>query len=265
MELQNGTASMRMTSNADNQQLSSPLGRAPVQVHLVAPPLICWGLQRIVQSAGAPFLLVGCCSSLEEAQPLLERNAPDVVVLDLDDGYVFEDVARLYDRLRVKVLVLSSRTDFLHEVMKVGARGFLHKRETPGMLLKAIEALGAGEVFVSPAATDCFRNGEVQQALRTPGFEDDSSLTVRERQTIAAVTADAAEPIKVIASRLCMSEHTLRNHLTAIYSKLGVSGRLGLYAYATRQAPGRRTATGTPTGSVRPGGPLPQYQNRGSR
>jgi two-component system, NarL family, nitrate/nitrite response regulator NarL len=38
----------------------------------------------------------------------------------------------------------------------------------------------------------------------------------------------------VIASRLCISEHTLRNHLTSIYSKLGLSSRLDLYAYATR-------------------------------
>ncbi len=58
--------------------------------------------------------------------------------------------------------------------------------------------------------------------------------TLRERQTIAAMTSDAGAPGKVIADRLCISEHTLRNHLTSIYSKLGLSNRVDLYAYATR-------------------------------
>jgi DNA-binding CsgD family transcriptional regulator len=57
---------------------------------------------------------------------------------------------------------------------------------------------------------------------------------MRERQTIAAVSSDVAAPAKVIARKLCISEHTLRNHLTSIYSKLEVANRLDLYAYATR-------------------------------
>ncbi len=40
----------------------------------------------------------------------------------------------------------------------------------------------------------------------------------------------------MIASRLCISEHTLRNHLTSIYTKLQLSNRLDLYAYATRHS-----------------------------
>ena len=63
-----------------------------------------------------------------------------------------------------------------------------------------------------------------------------ATLTSRERQTIAAVASDASAPAKVIAERLCISEHTLRNHLTSIYGKLDVSSRLGLYAYATRHS-----------------------------
>jgi DNA-binding CsgD family transcriptional regulator len=61
-----------------------------------------------------------------------------------------------------------------------------------------------------------------------------ATLTARERQTIAAVAGDAAAPGKVLAGRLCISEHTLRNHLSAIYGKLGLSNRLDLYAYATK-------------------------------
>jgi two-component system nitrate/nitrite response regulator NarL len=217
----------------------------PVQVHLVAPPLVCWGLQRLVQTAGGGIMLVGCSSDLDEARPFLERNPPDVVVLDLDDGYGVDDLARLHEATRLKVLVLSSRAEsgFLHAVLDAGARGFLHKREAPAMLLKGVEAVGAGEVFASPACAERLFEAAAQHAARSPepGNHRIASLTARELQTIAAVTADSAQPVKVIAGKLCISEHTLRNHLTSIYSKLGVSGRLALYAYAKQHALNART------------------------
>jgi DNA-binding NarL/FixJ family response regulator len=219
---------------------SASLSGPPIQVHLIAPPLVCWGLQRLVQTAGAQFILVGCSDSLEEALPLMERHPPDVVVLDLDDGYSVDDVARIYDTMRLKVLALSSlaETSFLNSVLGAGARGVLHKREAPAILLKGIEAIGSGEVFVSKASTDRLFLAAAHHAARAPDSDHNkiASLTMRERQTIAAVTSDASVPVKVIASRLCISEHTLRNHLTSIYSKLGVCGRLGLYAYANQHA-----------------------------
>ncbi len=61
-----------------------------------------------------------------------------------------------------------------------------------------------------------------------------ASLTRRERQTIAALASDASAPGKLVAERLHISEHTLRNHLTSIYGKLAVSNRLALYAYAQK-------------------------------
>jgi DNA-binding NarL/FixJ family response regulator len=148
----------------------------------------------------------------------------------------------------VKILVLTSVVDpeLLTRALEAGARGVLHKREAPSALLRAIHAIGEGEVFATQAATNRLFAAAVHSVARSHshahghghGHEFDAgriaSLTIRERQTIAAVTADASAPVKVIASRLCISEHTLRNHLTSIYSKLGVTGRLALHAYASQ-------------------------------
>lgn len=210
---------------------------APIAVHLVAPPLTSWGLQRLVQSAGAPLCLTGVSSTLAEAMQLLERQPPDVVVLDLDDEYGVADVADLYDRLRMKVLVLTSIRDdgFLDRVLQAGARGVLHKRDAPSALLKGIQAIGEGEVFVAQPETDRLFSAAVRSVARAARGNDAeriASLTLRERQTIAAVTSGDCAPAKVVAGRLCISEHTLRNHLTSIYAKLGVTGRLALHAYA---------------------------------
>jgi two-component system, NarL family, nitrate/nitrite response regulator NarL len=213
---------------------------APVQVYLVAQPLVGWGLQRMVQTAGPRFQLAGVCARLEEALPVLERSLPDVVVLDFDDGYGVEDLRDAYHAMRAKVLVLTSVTDpgFLTQLLHAGATGVLQKREAPAALLRAIDSVGAGRVFATESATDRLFEVAARSAARRQDADASrvASLTVRERQTIAAVTSDASAPVKVIAGRLCISEHTLRNHLTSIYSKLGVTGRLALHAYADQHA-----------------------------
>ena len=68
-------------------------------------------------------------------------------------------------------------------------------------------------------------------------------LTDREREAIAALVADTTVPAKVIADRLDISSHTLRNHLTSIYRKLNVNNRLDLYAYAARNSLGQQHAS----------------------
>lgn len=222
------------------QRESDPdvMGDSPLLIHLVAPALVSWGLRRLIQTAGGKFVLAGCSPILSEALSLMERSLPDVVVIDLDDGYTLADLADLYARLRVKILVLTSSSDpaFFSRVLETGARGFLHKREAPGALLHAIDIVGEGQVFATQSDTERLFMATATvavQRMADPDAGKIATLTMRERQTIAAVTSDAAAPVKVIASRLCISEHTLRNHLTSIYSKLGVTGRLDLYAFAS--------------------------------
>jgi DNA-binding CsgD family transcriptional regulator len=59
-----------------------------------------------------------------------------------------------------------------------------------------------------------------------------ATLTVREREIIAISATHAGATGKTIAEKLHISEHTLRNHLTSIYEKLGLANRLELFAYA---------------------------------
>jgi DNA-binding CsgD family transcriptional regulator len=59
-----------------------------------------------------------------------------------------------------------------------------------------------------------------------------AALTVAERKIVAAVVHQRSAPNKVIAAALHISEHTLRNHLSTIYGKLGVNRRVDLVLYA---------------------------------
>ena len=117
-----------------------------------------------------------------------------------------------------------------------------HKRPTAArrccqLATPSIEKVHEGELWVDRVATSrIFMELARQKATRdrNPEHQKIASLTPRERQSIAALASDAQAPTREIAARLHISEHTLRNHLTSIYSKLAVSTRVALYVYAHR-------------------------------
>jgi two-component system, NarL family, nitrate/nitrite response regulator NarL len=213
----------------------------PVQVHLVALPLVCWGLERLVQTGHPRLEVSGMAATLAESLPLLQRHPADVVVIDLDGEDVCESLVELHAQTHAKVLVLTGSPDLalLDRAVLAGVRGIVKKRESPSTLLKAIEKVHDGELWIDRGATSrIFMEMARQKASERndPEKSKIATLTMRERQTIIALASDASAPGKVIAERLCISEHTLRNHLTSIYSKLGLSNRLDLYAYASKHS-----------------------------
>jgi two-component system, NarL family, nitrate/nitrite response regulator NarL len=213
----------------------------PIQVHLVAEALVCWGLERLVQTGRPGLEVAGMASSLAESLPLLQRYPADVVVIDLDGEDVCESLVELHAQTHARVLVVTGSADMavLDRVVLAGVRGIVKKRESPSTLLKAIEKVHDGELWIDRGATSrIFMEMARQKASEKndPEKSKIATLTMRERQTIIALASDASAPGKVIAQRLCISEHTLRNHLTSIYSKLGLSNRLDLYAYASKHS-----------------------------
>ena len=210
-----------------------------IRVFIVAPEIVCWGLERLVESAHPWLESLGSASAIGDPLPCRESGGPDVIIVDFDREDQLQPLIRLLEETTAKVLVLtlSRDVDLLDAAVCNGARGVVRKSDPPSVLLKAIEHVSQGELWLDRAATgrifmEIVRHKAAQD--NDPDKAKIATLTTRERQTIAAVASDVSAPAKVIAQRLCISEHTLRNHLTSIYSKLEVPSRLGLYAYATR-------------------------------
>jgi two-component system, NarL family, nitrate/nitrite response regulator NarL len=211
-----------------------------VRVFVVAMPLLRWGLERLVQSAHPHYELAGASAEVNDCVALLQRQPADVVLLVIDSLRT-EYLAEFCGKCAAKVLLVTSSADeaWLDSAVVAGVRGVVRTGDAPETLLKAIDKVSDGELWIDRGATTRIF---MEMARHKAAERDDpersriATLTVRERQTIAAVTSDASAPGKVIADRLCISEHTLRNHLTSIYNKLGLSNRLDLYAYATRHS-----------------------------
>lgn len=199
-----------------------------------------WGLQRLID-ASARMEVVGSAST---CQALLHDPAlreADVIVLDLDlagenAGESMADLQRC-SSAHVIVLTGSDNLDMQRDMVLRGARGVLHKSEPADTILRAIAKVHEGEVWLHRSLL-----GEVLGRLTgrapTPRSVDPAqrkidTLTPREREIVAKMVLLAGAKQMAIAADLCMSEHTLRNHLTTIYSKLEVRGRLELHVFAT--------------------------------
>ena len=198
---------------------------------------ILWGLEHLVNSAAPRLAVTGTASTCAQMFSALANSAPDVIVLDVDIGGEsgLDCLEQLGRQSTARVLMLTGSDDLeLHQRAVVrGARGVVHKQESADVILRAIEKVSCGEIWLDRANL-----GHVMQALISgkgidPEAEKIGKLTVKERQIVNAVAELKGAPNKVIADKLHMSEHTLRNHLTTIYDKLEVSGRMELYLYAT--------------------------------
>lgn len=172
----------------------------------------------------------------------------DVILVNLNDGdrSSLSALPELLSKTgKARALVLASVRDREGHTlaMRYGAMGIAFKERTPELLLKAIEKVHAGEVWLERAMMATVL-GEMSRAY--DGRKADlptsqiASLTDRERQVVGLIGEGLKN--KQIAARLFISETTVRHHLTSIFDKLNVADRCELVVYAFRHGMARATA-----------------------
>jgi DNA-binding NarL/FixJ family response regulator len=115
-----------------------------------------------------------------------------------------------------------------------GARGVISKTEPTSNLLKAIEKIHEGELWLNRNATSRILL-QISQANLPKELTSEqmklASLTPKEDKVTRAIQLHSEKTLKQVADSLHISEHTLRNHLASIYDKLGVRNRMELYVF----------------------------------
>ena len=219
-----------------------PRASGAIRVMLVDDhPTLLWGLVNLIESQQPRMEVVGTARTCAEALEKIGSLAADVILLDLDMGNMsaIDIIPSLLSRSRSNVLIFTGERDQakLDLAVSQGARGVLRKDAPAEQVLKAIEKTAQGELWLDRETL-----GRMFNELRNPQsvhkhdpeVAKQSSLTARERKIIHAVVESSGALNKTLAERLFISDHTLRNHLTSIYQKLGVSNRLELYVYAVK-------------------------------
>jgi DNA-binding NarL/FixJ family response regulator len=191
--------------------------------------LVRAGLEELLEG-DEEIEVVATASSGAEAVDVVERERPDVVLMDLSmpdiDGVeATRRIAASDAQPHVVALTSFAERDRVLAALDAGAVGYLLKDIEPDELRRAIRAAARGESPLSPKAAGAL------VAARSDS-SDASELSGREREVLALVAEGM--PNKLIARRLEISEKTVKAHLTSVYQQIGVTDRTQAALWARR-------------------------------
>jgi DNA-binding NarL/FixJ family response regulator len=207
---------------------------APVRVVIADDhPMFRYGL-RAVLDAAQEVTVVGEAADGQQLLAVVDQTRPDVVLTDLampglDGATATRQLLDRHPGLGVLALTMHDDDQALFGALRAGARGYLLKGADKAEILRAVQAVAAGEAVYGAAVARrivAFFTG-AQQEYAAQVFPE---LTGREREVLELVAAGCGN--HEIARRLVLSEKTVRNHVAAILLKLEVADRAAAVAKA---------------------------------
>jgi DNA-binding NarL/FixJ family response regulator len=159
------------------------------------------------------------------------RSSPDVVLLDYKMPHV-TDFTTLIKQLRSRepapqVAVLSgfASSEIATQAAAGGARGYVLKSTRLAAVADAVRAVAGGGIWIDPTLPRKIFDIFQRDAALPDGNQRLAELTRREREVLACVARGVSN--REVATKLCISEQTVKTHLTRIFGKLDVKNRVG--------------------------------------
>jgi two-component system, NarL family, response regulator YdfI len=169
---------------------------------------------------------------ISTASARVEELQPDIVLLDLESSE--DESISLPIELGISPLVVltdNTENSWAVEALRSGTRAILPRNATSAEIVAAIEASAAGLVALHPDALSVlFPTSSTEQLELNPA---DHILTRREIEVLRMMAEGLGN--KEIASKLLISDHTVKFHISSIFAKLGVSNRTEAVTVGIRQ------------------------------
>ena len=196
------------------------------------------GLRGLLESED-DIEVVGEAGTAEEALGRIPATRPDVAVLDvrLPDGDgidVCREIRSRHDDIACLKLTSFADDEAVYAAIMAGAAGYVLKQVRGNDLVDAVRRVGRGESLLDPAVT-----ARVLDRLRRRGADDElAALTDQERRLLDLIAEGLTN--RQIGEQMFLAEKTIKNYVSNLLAKLGMSRRTEVAAYAARLEERRR-------------------------
>ena len=198
--------------------------------------LIRSGIATLLQSI-KDFSVVGEAEDGEDAVHKTGELRPDVIVIDLSMPKLSgieatKIIKKRYPETNVLVLTMHENEEYVYQILKSGASGYVLKSAGKDELAAAIRAAAKGEKFFSPKISQLMAEGYIKRVEKgtSDSAKGDVPLTRREREILALVASGLTN--QQIAEQLYISPRTVDSHRTNIMQKLEIHDLANLVRYA---------------------------------
>ena len=191
---------------------------------------------RVILGTARGMEVVGLAQDGAEALELIPETKPDLVLMDLkmpgmNGIHATRLIRERHPEVRVLVLTTYDADEWVFDAIRSGAAGYLLKDTPRDQLLEAIQGTVEGKTHVDPAVAGKLFARVAQSAAAADTTMVDA-LSERERKVLSLLAHGLSNAD--IAARLYLSEGTVRNYVSSIYSKLGVTDRTQAAVLAMR-------------------------------
>jgi DNA-binding NarL/FixJ family response regulator len=191
-------------------------------------------LKIVIENLASDMQVVGLAGNGREALEIVETLHPDLILMDvrmpvLDGVAATKRIKEKYPGIRIIMLTTFDDDEYVKDAIHYGAEGYMLKNIPPEMLISSIRAVNMGTLLISPQIKghligNIYKNShEASQDLnrKIPLWYD--LLSSREKEILGQICNGKTN--KEIASTIHVGSQTIRNYISLIYSKLGVSNR----------------------------------------
>lgn len=180
------------------------------------------------------YEVVAEASNAKESINQVDAFEPDIVLMDIrlpgrSGIEACEEIKEKHPEVKVIMLTSYAEDEMLFSAIKAGASGYVLKQIDSEGLVKSLDAVARGEASLDPAVTQRVFQ-EVRRAVKEEEAASFSDLSQQEKMVLKLVSEGKTN--REIAQSLYLGEGTVRNYVSSILSKLGVSNRAEAAAYA---------------------------------
>ena len=200
-------------------------------------PILRNGIASLLRSWD--YQVVGEVGSDLEGKVNVCQASPDLVLLDIQMNgaggcEAIRCIRSMYPAAKIVVLTSSEDEQELLDAIKWGAHGYISKDLEPPELLEALRAIERGEAILPPQMVGKLLDELRSQAIRLGEVDASETLRLRQQEVLGLVVNGLTN--KEVASKLFISENTVKTHMRTILSRLQVQSRSQLIALSNRRS-----------------------------